>query len=642
MKDDKKNKMIAIFKRKIRCNMCHQIPIIKEILLNKGINCFITSECLNRHGVFLCPIQDFASNKTQLDQIKCCKCNQQQTLVDSTSKLFYSCQECNKFFCSKCYHSHLQQFQKTHHVLRIDEFDNTCNKHNGPFTHFCGKCKANLCPLCYQSEHYNHDGVVELKNVKLSDKEYTEITIKVEVQKAQIDIIDINLDKFIKFVNDKVEEYKKNLEMALKFNRRILNAYVPNKLNYQSIINIKKVIDIDISDIDFIKEIQNELNKIIDLIKSKSTIKGLSANKTQKTSLDAEIIKTVEDTLVNNLDEASADNYVDKEEEKDQFLDNELLKKIAKKNKKVLSKEDIFGVIKKIYVINELDAYLLIIDNGIFFYDLDSNEIINYIDINEGFEYNEINSSAYYYNNENKNMIYLFIGTTSNKIKIFLIDENEDFKYKLIQEIMFSNINGICTSQNGKLLVLEDKNISLYNINNDNKYEKERELENGENTDVKKMYDTLNYIIVAKKEGKEIVFYDKKNLEKLFSIKDINNDDNTKMFELSKNLVCVSYKNTINVIDTEAKKVSFYYENKNDKINYIQCYEVINKKNILVSYNLSKEDDKSILYTLEWNDKELKEKEAIEDLNCKMISKANNNKAIIYCKYGINAIELKN
>ena len=35
----------------------------------------ITSECLNRHGLFLCPIKDFCDDKSQLDQIKCNICN---------------------------------------------------------------------------------------------------------------------------------------------------------------------------------------------------------------------------------------------------------------------------------------------------------------------------------------------------------------------------------------------------------------------------------------------------------------------------------------------------------------------------------------------------------------------------------------
>ena len=36
-----------IFKQKTRCNMCYEIPIIKEMVNGGGLSYFITAECLN-------------------------------------------------------------------------------------------------------------------------------------------------------------------------------------------------------------------------------------------------------------------------------------------------------------------------------------------------------------------------------------------------------------------------------------------------------------------------------------------------------------------------------------------------------------------------------------------------------------------
>ena len=71
---------LSIFKKKVRCNLCHEIPIIKEILSSNGVNCFITSECLNHHGLFLCPLKDFCDDKSQLDKIKFSVCNSVQDI----------------------------------------------------------------------------------------------------------------------------------------------------------------------------------------------------------------------------------------------------------------------------------------------------------------------------------------------------------------------------------------------------------------------------------------------------------------------------------------------------------------------------------------------------------------------------------
>lgn len=639
MKDNFKEEKIAIFKRKLRCERCHEIPIIKEILLEKA-NCFITSECLNRHGVLLFPVKDFVSDKSQLDKVLCFDCKNPQTVADSPLKLFTFCKECKKFYCPNCYKSHLAKFQKTHHILKINELDYMCKEHNGPFIGFCEKCNINICPLCLRKDHFKHEKILRFNEIKLSDKEYNEVKTKIDKQKEEINEVSTNLDNFVKFVNDKVDNYKNNLNFGLIFNRKILNGYVQDKLNYQSILNFKKVIDIDISDIEFFKEIQDEIYKIVELIKSKSSKQNVSRSNTQTSNMDQELIQTVKDTLIKSSSEQLPimDYLEEKSKENNPFLDNELLENIAKKNKKILNKEDIIGVVKKIYAVNELDVYMLIIDNGIFIYDQESNEIINYIDINEGFEYNEINMSAYYYNKKD-NLIDLFLGTTSNKIEIFTIKENEDFKHSLIQELLFEKIINIFTNKNEELLVLEKQGISIYSKIN-GKYEKKNQI----NIDkFKNLYETENYLIATLEGKNEIIFYDKNKLEKICSIGDISNDENTKMFELSKNLICASFKGKIQVVDIKAKTVSLCYENMN--VNYVQCVQVISNKKIFISFDLSKNNyNKTILYTFEWDDKNKKliGTDILENLNCKMICETTKNKIIMYSKYGINALELKN
>jgi hypothetical protein len=286
--------------------------------------------------------------------------------------------------------------------------------------------------------------------------EINEILSKLDQQKAQLDIIYLNLDKFVKFVSDKVAEYKKNINTALKFNTLVYNSLQEKRINYQSIVNIKKVLDIDITDVSFIKDIKDEIDKVVHLISSKSTIKYLSADKTLQYSktLDKDLLEVVKKTaetikgrplLLDNLIE---ENNKEKKEEVDDFSESELLKEIGKTNKIILKKEDIFGDIKKIYPIKELDIYLMIIDNGIFVYDILNNDLLNYIDINDELKYNEINSITYYYNNID-NLLYLLVGTNQNKIKVYSLILKFDFSHKLLQE--FSKIilfNLFCIKKN--------------------------------------------------------------------------------------------------------------------------------------------------------------------------------------------------
>ena len=643
----------SIFKKKVRCNLCHEIPIIKEILSSNGVNCFITSECLNRHGLFLCPLKDFCNDKSQLDKIKCSVCNSVQDIANSLSKLFIFCKECKKFFCPTCLKLHFKNNLKDHHFSYINEVDYKCKEHLRHFSFFCENCKMNLCPLCYQKNHFKHKNIIHFDNIKPTEKAYRDIKFKLEEQKAQIDIISEYLENFLKIITRKVTEYINTIKLALNFNYQIFNCYNKDRLNYQSIINLDKIIDIDITDVSFITDIQNELDQCIQMLKTKSSYKSLSSQGQLTTpNVDKELLKTVKSALGRSktflLSEVSFDkiNFKDKKEKEEKmekmekmdandFVDNELLAKIGKTNTKILNIKDILGTIKNIYSMDELKIYLLIIDNGIFIYDQETSDIFNYIDINEGFEYNEIDKFSCYYNIKEK-LVYLFVSTKNNIIKIYTI--NEDFDYKLIQELQIDNLNNLSCNKNGELLV-EDKNVIYIYHNEGENYKKGKEIDIEKNKKIKNIYHTENYLILFLEEKDELILYNNNNIQKILSLEKIFMDEKSKIFEISKNFVCVSFKNKISVINIEEKKICFRYEKGN--INNIECAEVINTKNIFIS--CENKDNKLVLYILEWDEdiNTLKEINAIKDLDCKMICKINNNKAILYTKYGLNLLELK-
>jgi len=632
-----------IYKEKIRCSRCYEVPIIKEITSTGGVTCFITAECLNRHGVLLCAIEDFCSDNTQLSHIKCFNCNAVQGVVDTAANFFYFCKDCNRFFCPKCFKAHYKKFQKTHSISRIDKIDNICKEHDGPFNSFCVDCNMNLCPLCLQRVHFEHK-THTFNSIMPPASEINEIKSKLEQQKAQLDIIYLNLDKFVKFVSDKVAEYKKSINTALKFNTLICNSLQEKRINYQSIVNIKKVIDIDITDVSFIKDIQDEIDKVVNLISSKSTIKYLSADQTLQHSktLDKDLLEVVKKTtenikgrpiLLGNLME---EKYKEKKEDINDFSENELLKEIGKANKIILKKEDIFGDIQKIYPIMDLDIYLMIIDNAIFVYDAINNELLNYIDINDELKYNEINSITYYYNNID-NLLYLFVGTKQNKIKIYSLDAKNDFSHKLLQEISENNLIDIFCNKKNQLLVLIESGLCFYKYL-DGKYNKHKNIENDEKEKLKKLYETDNYLVFVTDKQDKISFYDKNQL--LFSL-DVPTDEKTKIFEINKNYVCVTNGCKIRVIDMTSKNVCYCYEKIN--VNYVESVDIFNNKTILLSCDFFKNgNNKLALFILEWDEtnKIFKEKKNIEDLDCKLICKVKEETAILYTKYGVNMIEL--
>ena len=624
-----------IYKQKIRCHACSEIPIIKEVINGGGTNFFITSECLNKHGEFFCALQDFCHEKRQFEKKFCHKCQKPQGKVNSKSSLFQVCKECQQFLCQTCYKAHYNKFQNKHHVVNLYELDFLCKEHHSPYIGFCTKCNINICNLCKQRTHSRHEKLILYANIMPNAEKIKNLSIKIEEQKKQIDEINTILNSLMKNI-DKAKEYKENLNANFNLNNQIYNCINVENPNYQSILNFDKTIDLDITDISWVTGIQNDLDKLIKYIKSKSsTNKSVHSEKKENAinSLDKDLLATFQETLANKEQKTSIDLIETQIGEKDDdFTDNELLKEIGKKNKKIFKKDEIIGELKNIYNMDDCNNYLLLADNGTFIYDKDSNDLISYIDINENLECDEVNVLTHYYNKKT-NKIYLFFGTNTNKIKIYCIDENNEYTYKLIQVLKFDNIINIYCNKNGQLFVLEKDSSSIYKLE-DKRFIQEKEYITGEN-ETKNIYPTEKYLIYTIKEKNNILLYDKNNFTLSFTIDNINNDEKTKIFELSKNLICINFKNKIQVIDTDKKSLSYTYEIQN--MNCIENGDMINEREILLSINI---DNKLVFMILEFDNanKKFNEKKKIKDLECKLITKISNNKVILYTKYGINII----
>lgn len=623
-----------IYKQKFRCTVCYEIPIISDLVNPDGTTYFFNSECLHKHGNFFRDLKSYINEKYQIDNIKCHFCNKFQGTVDIKTNFFRFCQDCVKFICPACLNSHYRSFQNNHHLINLYEFDFLCREHNSPYTGFCKKCAINICNTCKQRTHLKHENKILYSDIMPDKQKIKDISTKLEEQKGQLDEINKVLDKLIKHAN-KAKEYQDNLNSILKFNYQIYNSLNVDKPNYQSIVNFDKIIDMDITDISWVTEIQSELDNFIKLIKSQSANLHKEKNQTSSNNIDKEILETYKKSIIGDVKKTSLDLIETQFKEEDEdFTDNELLKEIGKRNKRIFKKEQIVGELKNIYNMNDCNNYLMNYDNGIFIYDKDSNDLISYIDINNSLEYDEINAITHYYNS-NTNKIYLFLGTNTNKIKIYSIDENNQFAYELIQEIKLEQIINIFCNKNGDLFVLEKESFSTYKFK-DNMYLQEKEYINEEN-ETKNLYSTENYLICTIKEKEKLLFYDRNTFDLSFSIDNISNDEKTKIFELSKNLICVSFKNKIQVIDVGKKSPFYTYEKPN--MDYIESGDLINEKMIFLSINL---DNKLVFMILEWDDsnKKFNEKKTIEDLQCKLICKAKENRVILYTKYGLNMIRI--
>ena len=613
-----------VYKEKIRCNMCYEIPIIKEMINGGGLSYFISAECLNKHGVMYSALPDFCNEKNQIDNIKCYNCNSYQGIVDSSSKFFNYCKNCKKFYCPSCNIKHFNKYSNSHNTTSIQGYDFLCKIHGSPYSCFCVKCNDNICKFCQQREHLKHE-IINYKEIKPNEQKLQEISLKIEKQKSLVDEVNKILDDFIKITNTKIKDYKEKLGSIIKFNGQILNCIEEKKINYQSIVNLDKIIDLDINnDIGWINEIQNNLEKFINVIKSNvvDMHNKKEGNNDDKEKIDKDILNTIRESVIGNTNSTSIDALEFKQVTYDDFSENELLKEIGKKNYKILKKSEIFGDLKNIYVMKESNSYLILADNGIFIYDIESNDLIYYLDSNQGIEYEQIDTLAYYYNKP-KRKIYILLATNTNKIKIYSIDEIKEYTYELIQEIKLEKIINLFCNKNGNLMILEESGFSIFFFNGC-QFEQEIEHISQEKT-TKNLFITENYMIFTEIENESIILYNKDSFEKLFSVEKVNINEKSKLFELSKELICINYKEKIQIINVKQKNIQTTYDKI--KMDYIESVDLFNDKEILLSCNCN---NKLIAYILGFDvsNATIEEKKKIEDLQCKLILKIAKNKVI--------------
>ena len=169
---DKQIKKIKVLVNKIqdKDNNCQEVIVkSKNIICPKcGENCRINIEdckiklfgCCNNHTTKSIRLLDFKdSQKVNISKIICDKCKSKNK-GNSINYEFYKCLTCKVNLCVLC----KTTYNSSHYVIRDDQINNICLKHNEQLIKYCPKCNVNTCFSC-DEEHRQHKTInlVDLK-----------------------------------------------------------------------------------------------------------------------------------------------------------------------------------------------------------------------------------------------------------------------------------------------------------------------------------------------------------------------------------------------------------------------------------------------------------------------------------------------
>ena len=200
-------------------------------------------DCKSKHTTLLKFEEFIESQKIDLNKIKCDICKE-KSIANSFNHVFYYCQNCKMNICILCKEDH----DKNHSIIKYEQKNYFCPKHNDSYYKYCKDCKQNLCMLCNQ-EHKNHNfGFFE---DIISDPDETRVEL--DKIKNEIDTFNNNIKNIICGLNQLIE----NMETYYKIFNNIFNNYDVKNKNYQVLKNINQI---DIKNNYFYKEI-SEINK---------------------------------------------------------------------------------------------------------------------------------------------------------------------------------------------------------------------------------------------------------------------------------------------------------------------------------------------------------------------------------------------
>jgi hypothetical protein len=239
LNNDNNNEKKEIISKDIICPECGENILIN--IKDFKINLY---GCKNNHKINNILINKYENNqKIDLSKIICNECNENNK-SNTYNNEFYICNTCNKNICPLCKLKH----DKNHIIIKYDDKNYICKKHNESFIKYCKECNENICIIC-ENEHNNHD-IIDLGKILLNKDELIkgmeELKLIIDKFKNKIEIIKEILNRIINMI-----------EIYYKINKNIINNYNINKRNYIKLMNLNNIKN---NNENLIKELKNIIN----------------------------------------------------------------------------------------------------------------------------------------------------------------------------------------------------------------------------------------------------------------------------------------------------------------------------------------------------------------------------------------------
>ena len=168
-------------------------------------------------------LQNFLQNSLYLNCTLCMK-----KLINE--QIIY-CTECKTIFDINCVENHHMTLGHSQYIQLNKNIFNYCLEHKSPLMFRCIDCRQSMCQKCNLVFHDEKGHKFEqLRQISLNQNEFDKIRNAFNKQKT-----------FLEKIKEMNNNLIQTLENDIQLKERIINNYVLNKSDYNSIINMKNI-----------------------------------------------------------------------------------------------------------------------------------------------------------------------------------------------------------------------------------------------------------------------------------------------------------------------------------------------------------------------------------------------------------------
>ena len=130
--------------------------------------------------------------------------------------------------------------EKEKEKVPIYLYDTCCFEHGIVYNNYCHDCSKNICSICEEKEHQNHN-IEKFSDIMIDEEKLVNIKISLENDIKELNNISYYFNDLIEKIKEKYSYFYNLKKKEIEIKQKIIKDYEATKYNYNSIQNVNNI-----------------------------------------------------------------------------------------------------------------------------------------------------------------------------------------------------------------------------------------------------------------------------------------------------------------------------------------------------------------------------------------------------------------